>query len=99
MRFLGLALISTSLAGLGVSVATAEECPQKESPIATDRPDVTNSSLVLPHGSFLAAARSQNDTDVDLSVYVALPECPSGINNEVVGSGRCEGKPKDQCHE
>lgn len=32
--------------------AIADQCPQKESPIATDRPDVTNSSLVLPQGSF-----------------------------------------------
>jgi hypothetical protein len=37
---------------LGVSAAVADQCPQKESPIVTDRPDVTNSSLVVPQGSF-----------------------------------------------
>ena len=53
MRFLRVAaLIGTTLIGLGLSAAIAEECPQKESPIVTDRPDVTNSSLVVPQGSF-----------------------------------------------
>jgi hypothetical protein len=51
MRFLGLAtFLAGSLGCLGDSAA--DGCPQKESPIATDRPDVTNSSLVLPQGSF-----------------------------------------------
>jgi hypothetical protein len=53
MRFPGSAvLIALSLALPGVSAAFGDECPQKESPIATDRPDVTNSSLVVPEGSF-----------------------------------------------
>src|SRR5271156_1489456 len=56
MRFLGLAglagLIGLSLSVPGASAAWADQCPQKESPIATDRPDVTNSSLVVPQGSF-----------------------------------------------
>jgi hypothetical protein len=30
----------------------ADTCPQPGSEIVTDRPDVTNSSLVVPHGSF-----------------------------------------------
>jgi Putative MetA-pathway of phenol degradation len=46
---------------LGASPALADQCPQKESPIATDRPDVTNSSLVLPQGSF------QNENGINFS--------------------------------
>ena len=41
--------------------AAADECPQKQSPIATDRPDVTNSSLVVPRGSF------QNENGINFS--------------------------------
>jgi hypothetical protein len=53
MRFLGLAaLIGLSFSVLGASAASADQCPQKESPIRTDRPDVTNSSVVVPQGSF-----------------------------------------------
>src|SRR5271163_4331056 len=40
-----------SLAG-AVTGAAADTCPQPGSEIATDRPDVTNSSLVVPQGSF-----------------------------------------------
>lgn len=32
-------------------MAEAGECPSPQSEIATDRPDVTNSSLVVPAGS------------------------------------------------
>jgi hypothetical protein len=39
------------LAGAGAAAA-ADACPQPGSEIATDRPDVTNSSLVVPKGSF-----------------------------------------------
>jgi hypothetical protein len=53
MRFVGFAaLIGLSLSILGASAASADQCPQKESPIRTDRPDVTNSSVVVPQGSF-----------------------------------------------
>jgi Putative MetA-pathway of phenol degradation len=45
---LGLAVIATAFAG---SAAVAEGCPKPEDEIATDRPDVTNSSLVVPQGS------------------------------------------------
>jgi hypothetical protein len=38
----------------------ANECPQASSEIATDRPDVTNSSLVVPEGSF----QSENGINV-----------------------------------
>jgi hypothetical protein len=41
-----------NVACLAVSAARAGECPQQGSPIATDRPDTTNSSLVVPRGSF-----------------------------------------------
>jgi hypothetical protein len=39
----------------------AEECTQTSSPIETDRPDTTNSSLVVPVGSF------QNENGVNIS--------------------------------
>src|ERR1700674_2474531 len=39
------------LVGVPASAA-ADSCPQPSSEIATDRPDVTNSSLVVPQGSF-----------------------------------------------
>jgi len=54
-------LIGLSLAVLGASAAAADQCPQKESPITTDRPDVTNSSLVVPQGSF------QNENGINFS--------------------------------
>jgi hypothetical protein len=39
----------------GVSVAfAADGCPNSSSEISTDRPDVTNSSRVVPYGSFQA---------------------------------------------
>jgi len=40
------------LLALSVADARAESCPQPSEEIATDRPDVTNSSLVVPVGSF-----------------------------------------------
>jgi len=59
MRFPGFAaFIGLSLSVLGTS-ASADQCPQTGSPIETDRPDVTNSSLVVPQGSF------QNENGVD----------------------------------
>ena len=38
--------------------AAADACPQPGSEIATDRPDVTNSSLVVPQGSFQQVSES-----------------------------------------
>jgi Putative MetA-pathway of phenol degradation len=37
---------------LGATAARAASCPSPQDDIATDRPDVTNSSLVIPAGSF-----------------------------------------------
>jgi hypothetical protein len=45
---LGLLAVSSCAA----AAAAADTCPQPGSEIATDRPDVTNSSLVVPQGSF-----------------------------------------------
>jgi hypothetical protein len=45
-------LIGLSLCAFGAATASADQCPQQDSPIATDRPDVTNSSVVVPQGSF-----------------------------------------------
>jgi hypothetical protein len=55
------ALIGLSLSAFAASAAAAEQCPQQDSPIDTDRPDVTNSSVVLPQGSF------QSENGINLS--------------------------------
>jgi opacity protein-like surface antigen len=57
LRFIALA--AASLAGIGSAVAA--ECTQPDSPIETDRPDVTNSSIVVPVGSV------QNENGIDTS--------------------------------
>lgn len=46
---------------LGVTMARAEQCPTPQSPIETDRPDVTNSSVVVPQRSW------QSENGVNLS--------------------------------
>jgi hypothetical protein len=46
---------------LGASTAMADQCPQTDGSIDTDRPDVTNSSVVLSQGSF------QNENGLDFS--------------------------------
>jgi hypothetical protein len=64
MRSLALllaAVLGGGLVSLAVSMAAAEECTQPSSPIETDRPEVTNSSIVLPVGSF------QNENGINLS--------------------------------
>jgi len=56
------ARIISSTVLVGAPLATfAAECPQKEDPIATDRPDITNSSRVVPQGSF------QSENGINLS--------------------------------
>lgn len=47
---------------LGTAAARAEGCPTATDEIATDRPDVTNSSLVVPTGSL------QNENGVNFSM-------------------------------
>lgn len=56
-------LVSTllALAFLGTSAAAGDGCPTSEDEIATDRPDVTNSSLVVPTGSL------QSENGINLS--------------------------------
>jgi hypothetical protein len=49
------------LVSVAGSVASAEECTQPSEPIATDRPDTTNSSVVVPVGS------SQNENGSNVS--------------------------------
>jgi outer membrane putative beta-barrel porin/alpha-amylase len=53
------ALAAACFAGIGSAMAT--ECTQPDSPIETDRPDVTNSSVVVPAGSL------QNENGIDIS--------------------------------
>jgi hypothetical protein len=43
--------------------AEAEKCPRPEDEIATDRPDVTNSSVVVPFGSF------QSENGINLGAH------------------------------
>ncbi|WP_291712744.1 transporter [Bradyrhizobium sp.] len=46
------ACLSFVLLTLGTAGAWADSCPSQRDEIATDRPDLTNSSLVVPVGSF-----------------------------------------------
>src|SRR6202043_3145803 len=50
-----------ALALLGAVEARADACPTANDELATDRPDVTNSSLVVPTGSF------QSENGINLS--------------------------------
>ena len=52
--------VATFLASATVSVAAAEECSHPSNAIETDRPDTTNSSTVIPVGSF----QSENGINV-----------------------------------
>ena len=53
MRLVAAALLGLLALPAGtVAAAAADTCPQPGSEIVTDRPDVTNSSLVVPKGSF-----------------------------------------------
>jgi Putative MetA-pathway of phenol degradation len=63
VRFLRLVpLLAASLASLsGASKASAAECTQRSDPIETDRPDTTDSSVVVPVGSF------QNENGINLN--------------------------------
>jgi hypothetical protein len=58
MRFLTPAAFGMSVAG---SMASAEECTQPSNPIETDRPDTTNSAIVVPIGSL------QNENGINIS--------------------------------
>jgi hypothetical protein len=58
MRFLTAAAFGVNVAE---SMASAEECTQPSGPIATDRPDTTNSSVVVPVGSL------QNENGINVS--------------------------------
>ena len=50
------------LALLPPAAPAEEPCPTPDKPIATDRPDVTNSSLVVPKGSF------QNENGINVAI-------------------------------
>jgi len=60
-HFPGFCLLS-ALVALGATGARAESCPSAKDEIATDRPDVTNSSIVVPVGSL------QNENGVNFSM-------------------------------
>jgi hypothetical protein len=61
MRWFGLAVAGVTTANLCASAAAAEECTQPRNPIETDRPDTTNSAIVLPVGSL------QNENGINIS--------------------------------
>lgn len=50
-RRVSLCCVGLLAAAMCPGMAAAGECPSPQSEIATDRPDVTNSSLVVPNGS------------------------------------------------
>jgi hypothetical protein len=54
-------LVLFALTSFSASAAASEGCPTSKNEIATDRPDVTNSSLVVPTGSF------QSENGINLS--------------------------------
>ena len=60
-RFGSKICLLAALALLGAVEARADACPTAKDEIATDRPDVTNSSLVVPTGSF------QSENGINLS--------------------------------
>ncbi len=53
-------MVPLALTGFNSSAAAAKVCPTSKDEIATDRPDVTDSSLVVPPGNFL----SENDINL-----------------------------------
>ncbi len=91
----------TGLAALQIGTAHAAECPSPNSGIATDRPDVTNSSLVVPAGSFQSenginttgqgAGRSFDGTDSRLRFGVA--PCLELLLDMPAYVGRLSGTP------
>jgi Putative MetA-pathway of phenol degradation len=60
-HFPGACLLS-ALVAIGATGAHADSCPTAKDEIATDRPDVTNSSIVVPVGSL------QNENGVNFSM-------------------------------
>ncbi len=61
MHLLLVAILVGLLLAADVVIAAAAECTQPNAPIETDRPDVTNSSVVVPVGSL------QNENGIDTS--------------------------------
>jgi hypothetical protein len=62
MHFLQSAgFIGGSLLAIGAPALAANECTQPSNPIETDRPDTTNSSIVVPVGSL------QNENGINIS--------------------------------
>jgi hypothetical protein len=56
-------LVATIASLLPASAAVADGCPKSSDDIATDRPDITNSSIVVPVGSL------QNENGINLSAH------------------------------
>ena len=60
-KSVSLPAVVAALAWHTAPTAAAEGCTQPSTPIATDRPDVTNSSIVVPVGSL------QNENGINAS--------------------------------
>src|SRR3984893_762195 len=54
LRLLLCGILLIPALAVGTGSASAQDCPTTSDEIATDRPDVTNSSLVVPYGSLQA---------------------------------------------
>ncbi len=61
LRTLSVLIVFPASVCIATIAAAADNCTQNTSPIATDRPDVTNSSVVVPVGSF------QSENGINLS--------------------------------
>ena len=68
---------------LGVPTAGADDCPQTADEIATDRPDVTNSSLVVPLGSL------QSENGVNLTAQNSAATVDASNTRLRWGVARC----------
>jgi hypothetical protein len=83
MRFSGLASFLGVAVSLGASTAAAQECTQPDHPIETDRPDATNSSIVVPVGSL------QNENGINIGRRDGA-EIFDGTNSRLrLGVGPC----------
>src|SRR5689334_5856059 len=78
-----LALLLAALRQEIVGASAAEYCPDTQSEIQTDRPDVTNSSFVVPNGSL------QAENCINLTARWASRSI-DGTNTRIrLGAARC----------
>src|ERR1700730_15588126 len=90
LRLLLCGILLIPALAVGTGSASAQDCPTTSDEIATDRPDVTNSSRVVPYGSL------QAENGVDWTVLKARtssaelrPGCASASRNAPKFSPTC----------